>query len=95
MYEKDNAKKAVDLNCVDLSLEASMGRIKLVFVMKFINDILTFIEPFSGAQEIVVQAYEDAYEGATKNLLEAYARNELILRHTLSQNKEKSSINSH
>ena len=32
-----------------------MGRIEFVFLMKFVNDVLAFIEPFSRAKEMVAE----------------------------------------
>ena len=32
-----------------------MGRIEFVFLMKFVNDVLAFIEPFSVAKEMVAE----------------------------------------
>ena len=41
--------------------------------MKFINDILAFIEPFSGAKDMVVEQAGIAREEAEKRLRNAYA----------------------
>ena len=72
MYDLEPSNKATNPDLVDIEIEASMGRIKLVFVMKFVNDILTFIEPFSDAKEIVVEKAANAREATTKTMLEAY-----------------------
>jgi len=40
--------------------------------MKFLNDFLRFLEPFSAAKEIVVEKANDALEGATKSVIDAY-----------------------
>lgn len=35
--------KRNNLDAVDVEVEASMGRVKLVFLMKFVNDFLKFL----------------------------------------------------
>ena len=50
-----------------------MGRIELVFLMKFVNDFLEFIEPFSGAKEMVAEKAENAVQEASKAMIDAYA----------------------
>ena len=73
LYEHTPEAKAANVELVDVALDASMGRIRFVFLMKFINDILAFIDPFSGTKEIVVERANDALEGATKSMIDAYA----------------------
>jgi len=46
--------------------------VRFVFLMKFVNDFLAFLDPFSGAKEIVAEKANDALEGATKNIIDAY-----------------------
>ena len=65
--------KVNNLDKVDVDLTLKMGRIRLVFLMKFINDILAFIEPFSGAKDMVVEQAGIAREEAEKRLRNAYA----------------------
>ena len=43
LFDHDNISKSKDLNLVDLSIVAKMGRIKFVYLHKFVTDILTFI----------------------------------------------------
>ena len=73
LFDHDSHEKSKDLSKVDVSVDLSMGRIELVFLMKFINDVLTFVEPFSGAKELVAEKAENALEGATKTVMDAYA----------------------
>jgi vacuolar protein sorting-associated protein 13A/C len=73
LYDHDVSEKAKNVNLVDIAIEAKMGRIKLVFLMKFVNDLLAFIEPFSGAKDIMAEKASDALEGATKTMIDAYA----------------------
>jgi len=40
--------------------------------MKFVNDFLAFLDPFSGAKEMVAEKASDALEGATKTVIDAY-----------------------
>ena len=73
LFDHDNLSKSKDLNLVDLSIVASMGRIKFVYLHKFVTDILTFIDPFSNAKEFVAEKAENALEATTKTMAEAYA----------------------
>ena len=72
MYENVDAAKQSNPSVVDVKVDAVMGRIKMVFLMKFVNDFLTFLEPFQGAKEIVAERANDALEGATKRMMDAY-----------------------
>ena len=49
LFNHEERDKASNVRLVDVALDVNMGRIELVFLMKFINDFLAFIEPFSGA----------------------------------------------
>lgn len=40
--------------------------------MKFVNDFLAFLDPFSDAKEMVAEKASDALEGATKTVIGAY-----------------------
>ena len=71
LFDLTPEAKFADLNAVDVRVEATMGRIKLVFVMKFVNDLLKFLEPFSGATEMVAERANAALEDATKAMKDA------------------------
>ena len=58
---------------VDVSVEAEMGRINVVFLMKFINDFLTFLEPFSEAKTIVAENAKYATTLAMEEAVKAYS----------------------
>ncbi len=73
LYEHTPEAKAANIDLVDVSVDASMGRIRLVFLMKFVNDILAFIDPFSATKEMVAEKANDALEEATKSMIDAYA----------------------
>jgi vacuolar protein sorting-associated protein 13A/C len=73
LFENTPEVKAADINAVDVKVEATMGRIKLVFLMKFVNDFLKFLEPFSGAKDMVAERANSALEDATKSMIDAYA----------------------
>ena len=73
LYDLDPTVKEEDLSKVDVDVKLEMGKIRLVFLMKFINDFLAFIEPFSRTREIVAEQAGIAYEEAEKRLLKAYA----------------------
>ena len=71
LFDLTPEAKFADLNAVDVRVQATMGRIKLVFVMKFVNDLLKFLEPFSGATEMVAERANAAFEDATKAMKDA------------------------
>ena len=73
LYDLDPTVKAEDLTKVDVDVKLDMGKIRLVFLMKFINDFLAFIEPFSNTRELVAEQAGIAYEEAEKRLRKAYA----------------------
>lgn len=55
----DGAKYA-DMSCVDTSVAVEIGCIKVVFVNKFVNSLLAFVDNFSAAQEKIAQAGQAA-----------------------------------
>ena len=55
LYDHSEQAKANNVRLVDVGLDVNMGRIEFVFLMKFVNDVLAFIEPFSGAKEMVAE----------------------------------------
>ena len=69
----DNVDLTSDPDIVDIAVSATLGRIRLVFLMKFVNDFLAFLDPFSGAKEMVAERASEAFEGATKSVIDAYA----------------------
>ncbi|TRY69082.1 hypothetical protein TCAL_09656 [Tigriopus californicus] len=73
IYEVSPEAKANNPDVIDVLVEAQMGRVKVVFLMKFITDFLTFIEPFSGAREAVAEKATMAFDNATKSMIDAYA----------------------
>lgn len=40
--------------------------------MKFVNDFVAFLDPFSAAKEAVVEKASGAWEGAAKTVIDAY-----------------------
>ena len=73
LYDHTLEAKAGNPDLVDVEVDVKMGRVKLVFLMKFITDFLTFLEPFSGAKEIVAEQASNALEEAAKSMIDAYA----------------------
>ena len=43
----------------DVSVRINMGQIKFIFLMKFVSDILIFIDPFTNMKEFI---YEQALD---------------------------------
>ena len=77
--------KFSDPDVVDILVVARLGRIKLVFLMKFVNDFLAFLEPFSSAKEMVAERANDALEGATKSVIDAYVNSTRVRCDTLKK----------
>ena len=73
MYDRDPNTTADDMKKVDLDVILKMGQIRLVFLMKFINDFLAFIEPFNRARDMVVEQAVYAWEESEKRIRNAYA----------------------
>ncbi len=73
LYDHSSPDKAVNPDLVDVKVKAEMGRVKVVFLMKFIRDLLDFLDPFTGAKKVVAERANLALEGATKSLIDAYA----------------------
>ena len=73
LYNTTAVMKVDNPDVVDVCVEASMGKVKVVFLMKFINDLLAFLDPFTGAKEAMVERASLAFEGATTAMINAYA----------------------
>ena len=66
-------EKSINPDLVDVRVDAEMGRIQIVFLMKFVSDFLTFLEPFSDAKEIVAEKANLAIAGAREEAAKAYS----------------------
>ena len=73
MYNHSNQEKALSSDIVDVKVEAQMGRINIVFLMKFVNDFLEFLEPFSEAKELVAEKATYALSEALEEAAKAYS----------------------
>ncbi len=73
LFDKTSEEKRRDAHAVDVKVEAQMGRVKVVFLMKFVRDLLDFLEPFSAAKEVVAERANQALEEATRSMIDAYA----------------------
>ena len=56
----------------DVSVEASMGELRIVFLMKFVRDLLTFIDPFTNMKEVVKELGAEAGERGVSLAKEIY-----------------------
>ena len=50
----------------DVAVRIGMGQIKFIFLMKFVSDILIFIDPFTNMKEFI---YEQALDIVDRSLL--------------------------
>ncbi|XP_033127425.1 vacuolar protein sorting-associated protein 13A-like [Anneissia japonica] len=62
-----------DMSAVDISLALSVGCLQAVFVNKFIMDLLQFVDHFSTAKKVVIEAGADAATSAAKTMQEMQA----------------------
>lgn len=70
LYEVTPEMKMNHLDAIDVRVEAEMGRVKVVFLMKFVNDLLNFLDPFTS---MTSEKANLAFEGAAKSMIDAYA----------------------
>ena len=73
LFNYTDLAKATNIRLNDVELDVHMGRIELVFLMKFINDVLAFIEPFSRTKEFMAEKADFAVQGASKAIIDGYA----------------------
>ncbi|KAK3590891.1 hypothetical protein CHS0354_020869 [Potamilus streckersoni] len=53
-------EKYSDMSCVDMAVTVNLGRIKVVFLNKFVMDLLDFLNHFQAAQKHIMEAGEVA-----------------------------------
>ena len=71
----DADAKERSLEAVDLKVKASVGRVRVVFLMKFVNDFLSFLDPFINNQNIqnaVADTAANAQAAAIESLSSIY-----------------------
>ena len=56
----------------DIMVRIAMGQIKFVFLMKFVSDILIFIDPFTNMKEFIYEQALEVYDKSAKVLEECY-----------------------
>lgn len=54
--------KFLDMSCVDTSINVTMGCMRLVFLNKFVNDLLRFLDQFQAAKDKISEAGEKMAE---------------------------------
>ena len=64
MYMLSDADKMAGMP--DVSVRINMGQIKFIFLMKFVSDILIFIDPFTNMKEFI---YEQALDIVDRSAL--------------------------
>ena len=65
-------EKEKEMGMPDIKVKINMGQIKFVFLMKFISDLLIFIDPFTNMKEFIKQQALEAYDISAKVLEEGY-----------------------
>lgn len=58
--------KLFDMTCVDTSVKLSIGRMRVVFLYRFIMDLLNFVDNFEDAKNAVVEASKAAKDKAVE-----------------------------
>ena len=71
LYENLTKDERDRMNKPDVKVIVRLGQLKGVFLMKFINDFLLFIDPFTNMKEFIYEQTVEAYEGASRIVGEA------------------------
>ena len=71
LYENLTRDERDRMNKPDVKVTVRLGQLKGVFLMKFINDFLLFIDPFTNMKEFIYEQTMEAYEGASRMVGEA------------------------
>ena len=58
----------------DVEVNAVMGEIKFVFLMKFVSDFLEFIDPFTNMKEFITEQAQGVYDRSTRIAEEVYSK---------------------
>eukprot|EP00111_Clytia_hemisphaerica_P024656 TCONS_00072678-protein len=65
IYENGSSgSKQYDMSCVDTSVKLNFGQMRVVFLYRFIQDLMSFTENFEEAQKAVVEAGKAAKDKA-------------------------------
>ncbi|CAG2058200.1 unnamed protein product, partial [Timema podura] len=72
MYNLDNEDENSDK--VDMSIDAELGGIRIVFLNWFMNSLMTFLDAFQQAQDAIIVAAAGAAEVAKQNVQDMYAK---------------------
>ncbi|CAL4127061.1 unnamed protein product, partial [Meganyctiphanes norvegica] len=64
--------KLIDTDCIDMSVQLSMGQPRVVFLNKFVSQVMCWLDKFQTAKEAVAIAGEAAAAAAKVNLQKAY-----------------------
>nr|CAD7454577.1 unnamed protein product [Timema tahoe] len=72
MYNLDNEDENSDN--VDMSIDAELGGIRIVFLNWFMNSLMTFLDAFQQAQDAIIVAAAGAAEVAKQNVQDMYAK---------------------
>ncbi|XP_055946551.1 intermembrane lipid transfer protein Vps13-like isoform X4 [Argiope bruennichi] len=68
-----------DMSAVDMSVSVSFGRMKIIFLNKFVSSLLLFLDHFQAAKDKVAEASAAAAEIAKQNMEEVYEKSVRIL----------------
>ncbi|XP_037079410.1 vacuolar protein sorting-associated protein 13C-like [Pollicipes pollicipes] len=69
-----NRTEPVEQDFVDLELSAQLGGARLLFMNRFIADLLAFMAPFSATQAALAEASQTAADAAQQAMHNAYAQ---------------------
>ncbi|CAL1260772.1 unnamed protein product [Larinioides sclopetarius] len=68
-----------DMSAVDMSVSVSFGRMRIIFLNKFVSSLLLFLDHFQAAKDKVAEAGAAAAEIAKQNMEEVYEKSVRIL----------------
>ncbi|KAJ4449971.1 hypothetical protein ANN_01378 [Periplaneta americana] len=73
MYNEEEQDDSI-VEKVDMSVQASMACLRIVFLNWFVSNLLKFLNSFQQAQKAIVDAAAGAAEAAKQNMQEAYEK---------------------
>ncbi|GAB6032121.1 vacuolar protein sorting 13 [Chamberlinius hualienensis] len=70
----NNTSRKNDNSAVDMSLNATVGSITFIFLSRYINELMCFVDCFQTAKEKVAEAGAAAARAASENVKDAYQK---------------------
>jgi len=88
--EIDDDKKAtanegyVDMDTVDVDVRLTAGRLRAVYLSRFVGEVLLFVDQFAAAKAAVIEASSAAAQAARHNVQRVYVQVRTSTRHKVA-----------